>query len=206
MRAFAKGIALAGCFLCVQSVLAGTGASANYTSGPGTIDTYQYNFNLTNTGDTQISVFWYAWDDSGLNFLPSIPDNVQASDGWYGYPTESYGGGGYTYGIEWYDYGAPALMPGDTLSGFSFESNDTPDVLASISDVTPINPGDPPFPVSSSFVYMNFPAQQDGDPGFQFVATPAPEPTAVGLLALGTMSILARRAKRRQHMVQRLKP
>jgi hypothetical protein len=179
------------------SAHADIGASADITptATPGGPDAYEYDLTLHNTGDTAINTFWYAWDDSGLNFMNQYPDNVSAPYGWY--PNVTYGYDpntfDYTYGIEWYNYYGSPVAAGQDMSGFSFDSNETPQELAGLSDI------DPSFPVGTSFVYMNYPPQQEGDNGFQFVVSPetVPEPTSICLLlAAGAAGIVSLRMKR----------
>lgn len=197
MRIAASTLALAlVAGLGIGKTLAGTQASASVSSGSGTYYPYQYNLTLHNTGDTDIATFWFAWDDSGLNFLPSYPDYINAPSGWYAVLTDNYGVSDTTgYAIEWYGYGT-ALAPGQSLSGFSFESYDSPAVVGGVSPVPPINPGDAPFPVGTSFVYDTYPAEQD--PGFQFVAgaaAAAPEPGTLAALGAGLFGLLLRRRR-----------
>jgi hypothetical protein len=156
------------------------------TATPGGPYAYQYDLTLHNTGDTDINTFWYAWDDSNMNFMTQYPYNTTAPYGWYAIPTYEYDANNdfqYTWGIEWYNYYGSPVSPGQDLSGFGFQSDNTPDELAGLSSNTPINPGDPPFPVGTSFVYQNYPPQQPGDNGFQFVVSPVPEPSTLTLCA-----------------------
>ena len=181
------------------SVFAGIQASAGITSGTGSYYPYQYNLTLHNTGDTSINTFWFAWDDSGLNFLPNYPAYVDAPYGWYAQLIDNSSTGVSDtegWSIEWYNYYGQSIAPGQS-SDFSFESYDSPDVIAGISQVPPINPGDSPFPVATSFVYGTYPAQQD--PGFQFVAgaaaAPVPEPGSLGILGAVGAGLLMRRRR-----------
>jgi hypothetical protein len=189
----AVALGLMGTSSARASIMANVGMTSQQIGGP---YPNEYDLTLHNTGDTPIGTYWYAWDDSGLNFLPSYPYNITAPANWFGTVTYSYDSSfNYTYGIEWYSFSPNQLAPGQSLSGFSFQSTDTPDILAGISSVTPINPGDPPFPVGTSFVYMNYPAQQPGDSGFQFVASPAPEPASVGVITAALGGLLLRRRR-----------
>jgi len=173
-------------------------ASATITNSQGYYYPYHYDITLQNTGDTPIATFWFAWDDSGLNFLPSYPYPISSPSGWYPYLTDNYGVSSVPgYGVEWYAYGTP-MAPGDSLM-FSFESYDSPSVINNISSVPPVRPGDSPFPVTTSFVYQQFPAQQANDPGFQFVVSPpappapVPEPASLALLVTSAVLLLMRR-------------
>lgn len=138
---------------------------------------YQYNIILHNTGDTTIGTLWYAWDDSGLNFLTTHPTNITSPTGWSAFTT-----GGGPYGIEW--TGSSALLAaGGSLSGFSFRSTDTPAFVAGTSF-------DPSFPVGTTFAYIN---GAFGDAGYQFTVAPVPEPTSLAFFVVGGLGLLARR-------------
>src|SRR5215471_7413346 len=58
--------------------------STTSTSAP-----YDYSVKVTNTGDTDIGTFWFAWTPPGqpieYSFLPSIPTPTNEPSGWYGY-------------------------------------------------------------------------------------------------------------------------
>jgi len=49
--------------------------SAGITSQTGTVDAYRYDLTLHNTGTTNIGTFWFAWDDSALNFFTVKSDS-----------------------------------------------------------------------------------------------------------------------------------
>jgi hypothetical protein len=151
--------------LCVQSVnlCAGTlSASATFTDTQVSPGVFQYDLTLNNTGTTDVGTFWFAWVP-GEGFMTSAPTDVQAPSGWTDTITNSGGA------IQWLDSGA--LGQGMSQSGFEFDSTLAPSELA----------GD-----ATSFVYIGAPF---GDPGLEFVATPAqgsvPEPATILLTALG---------------------
>lgn len=139
---------------------------------------YQYDISLHNTGSTTIGTLWYAWDDSGLNFLAAHPTNITSAAGWTALTT-----GAGPFGIEWSHASAALLASGDSLSGFSFRSTDTPAFMAGLSS-------DPSFPVGTTFVYIN---GAFGDLGYQFTTAPVPEPTSLAMFAVGGMGLLRRR-------------
>ncbi len=78
-------------------------------------------------------------------------------------------------------HGGDELTPGESLSGFMFDSTLTPQDLAGLSS---IHPGTP---ILTSFTYSGAPFS---DPGFSFVVTEAaaataPEPTTCFLFGEG---------------------
>src|SRR5262245_24966992 len=133
--------------------LSGTGTLVSYAQPAGN---YVNTLFIQNTGTTTVGTFWFAWVP-GADFLPSLPTNVTAPPGWNGYVI----GGIYdSYSIEWYAYDASYdLQPGQTLSGFGFTSNDSPQVLQGLS------PAFPRYYCTDSFLYVGFP---QADPGYQF--------------------------------------
>ena len=150
--------------LAFQSRASGSpGATARYSAtqlGPGQ---YQYAITLTDTGTTPIGTFWYAWSPAG-NYLPSPPSQVASPLNWSGSSMTGYYDGS---SVLW-TTGSP-LQPGQSLSGFSFQSPDSP---ASIAGTSPFFPD---APVNTSYVYSGGPFS---DAGFQIVASPVPEPAA----------------------------
>jgi len=158
--------------LCVQSVnlCAGTlSASATFTDTEVSPGVFQYDLTLNDTGTTGVGTFWFGWVP-GDGFMTVAPTAVQSPTGWTEMVTN--GGGA----IQWVDSGA--LSPGSSQSGFEFDSTLTPSQLEGPSVI-------PSDPVDTSFAYIGAPF---GDPGFQFVATPAataPEPATILLVALG---------------------
>ena len=169
---------------CIPSVnlVAGTlSASATFTDtevGPGV---FEYDFTLNDTGTTNVGTFWFAWVP-GFGFMTVAPTAIASPTGW----TESVTNEGGA--ILWTDTGA--LSAGSSQSGFEFDSTLTPAQLEGPSAAIPADP------VATSFVYIG---ARFGDPGFQFVATPAgttPEPGTILLTALG-MGIVTLTARKR---------
>jgi len=159
--------------LCVQStnLCAGTlSATATFTDTQVSPGVYQYDLTLNDTGTTSIGTFWFAWAP-GFGFMTAPPTSIQSPLGW----TENITNGGGA--IQWLDSGA--LAQGGSQSGFVFDSTLTPSQLEGPSVI-------PTDPVATSFVYIGAPF---GDPGLQFVATPAqaavPEPATILLTAAG---------------------
>jgi len=180
-------LAAAFVFLGTANLHAGILATATYTSAPAGANGFQYDLTLTNTGTTTIGTFWFAWIP-GAGFLSSAPTNVVNPTGWNDILTNA------SAAIQWTST-TSLLMPGQTLSGFMFDSQETP---AQLLGTVPsgLGAGDP---VTTSFVYIAAPL---ADPGAQFVATPAaasatPEPTTFALFggALG-LCLLGRKLAR----------
>ena len=123
--------------------------------------------------------------------MNSSPTDVTTPAGW----TDAITNGGPTdgYAIQWVAGAADVVTPGNTLSGFSFESSVSPTELAGNS---PFYPGEPEL---TSFVYSGAPFS---DAGFSFAvqeqsaAAGTPEPASVGLMLIGVSGLLVY-AKRR---------
>jgi hypothetical protein len=156
-------------------------ASATLTSQPLGANAYEYSLDLHNTGSTNIGTFWFAWIPN-YDFLPSAPTAVSAPAGWTGATVQDGFLGGYS--IEW--SATTPLAAGQTLSGFTFDTADAPEVINGISNFAG-------FPVRTSYVYIG--ASQT-DPGSQFTATVVtPEPSTIALLALGCGILFTRRRR-----------
>jgi hypothetical protein len=161
--------------------------SAVITSTPVGTD-FDYSITLTNSSATStIGTFWFAWVP-GKDFLPTDPFNITTPADWTDVVTH----GGATDGFAMQFVAAPGalLAPGSSLSGFGFESSDSPSVLAGNS------PFYTTFPSLTSFVYAAAPF---GDPGQQFLVTSVPEPSSLvlGIFAFATSAGYLRFKKRK---------
>jgi hypothetical protein len=152
-------------------------ASAVISSTQLTPTTLQYTIDLTDAGTTNIGTFWFSWIP-GEGFMDAAPLSISAPANWTPLQTDgpppSDG-----YSIQWVAQTGDELTPGESLSGFMFDSTLTPQDLARVST---IHPG---APVLTSFAYSAGPFS---DPGVQFVVTEAavaPEPAAFLLFAIG---------------------
>lgn len=174
----------------VTSIRASEMAQATISSTQINSTTWQYDISLDDVGTTDLGTFWFSWVP-GEDFMPSSPTDILSPSDWTEIVT--HGGPSDGYAIQWVDDGA-LLTPGNTLTGFEFDSNVSPTTMA----------GDSPFytstPILTSFVYGNGPFSDSGD---LFVVTPVsatPEPSTA-LLAFGctmgfiALSVLRRRAK-----------
>ena len=163
--------------LTTPSFATGLSATATYTaaqdaSSPGL---YDYSLTLNNTGTTTIGTLWFAWVPGG-DFLSPSPTGVVAPAGWTDavFPNAATGGSS----VRWVTP-SDLLAAGQSLSGFSFDSTETPAQLLGTFP-SGIGAGDP---ILTSFVYVAAPF---ADPGSQFVATAAtPEPGSLALLSTG---------------------
>ena len=160
---------------------AGISATASYTDTLVSPGVWNYNLTLNNTGTTNIGTFWFGWVP-GAGFLSSAPTNVGLPAGWTDTVTNAGGA------VRWVT-STNFLGAGQSLSGFSFTSAESPSALLLNYTGTGVGAGDP---VTTSFVYIGAPL---ADPGFQFAATPAaatvtPEPGSV-LLTLTGLGLIA---------------
>jgi hypothetical protein len=131
---------------------------------------YHYDIVLSNISQDPVGTFWFAWVP-GMDFLPSMPVNIQPPPSWI-YILN----GGPGYSINFYaNPHEAALQPGDALT-FGFDSMDSPETLAGNS------PFFPTYPILTSVVYTGAPLS---GPEFVFVVESVPEPTTTILFALG---------------------
>ena len=177
-------IVLAAAALAVASWQRAEGAiraSATLTSEQLGANSYQYSLTLTNNGTTPIGTYWFAWLPF-YDLLPSEPTQIGSPTGWNGIPAPDYYG---VASVQWVNTATP-LQPGKSLSGFTFDSPDSPSVISGKSFFAG-------YPVETSYVYMGAP-QAPGDPGFSFTtATVVPEPTGIALLMPAALLLRRRR-------------
>ncbi|HEX4144282.1 MAG TPA: hypothetical protein VHY91_12300 [Pirellulales bacterium] len=159
-------LAIGHCQPLSADVLA-TGEMTAELISPGT---YQYDITLDDIGTTNIATFWYAWIP-GDGFLHSQPTNIVGPAGWGDTVTNS-------YAIRWEDSATP-LTSGNSLSGFQFDSVDTPSQIFGLSQAFPT------MPVGTSVVYAIAPPAGSSD---QLVVTP--ERGTLVLLGVGTLGLL----------------
>ena len=145
-----------------------------------------YSITLNNTGTTTIGTFWFGWVP-GNGFLSATPTNIGTPAGW----TEMTTNGGAA--IQFVT--SMPLTAGSSLSGFTFDSTETPAEL--LSAFTGMEPGTGD-PQSTAFVYSGAPLVGAGD---QFVVTPAtastPEPGTMLLTLTGLILVAMAGSMRR---------
>jgi hypothetical protein len=151
-------------FLSATSTsLAGLSATATISTNSG--EPHGYTINLTNTGDTDIGTFWFAWTPPGqpieYDFLPSPANPTTFPSGWLGYDVPGFPG----YSLEFYNYTGSNIAPGET-GLFEFTTNDSPSTLAGTSLG---------FPITTSVIYAGSPLV--GTAAFVSV-TAVPEPAS----------------------------
>lgn len=146
---------------------------------------FDYTITLTNTGDSDIGTFWFAWTPPDMpaeyDFLPSAPFAINQPTGWFGNSSAGFPG----YSIEYYNYTGSLIAPGDT-GVFQFSSPDSPSTLQESTFG---------FPNTTSFIYADQPEVGDTarvDPVF------VPEPSTYSLLAISSAGLLALLYRRRR--------
>jgi hypothetical protein len=153
-------------------------STATYSVTQLTPGNWQYSFTLNDTGTTNIGTFWFSWKP-GQDYMPTVPANITAPTGWVFQVT---GSNNATDGnaVQWVANAGSAETPGQSLTGFSFDSATTPDQMAGLA-IFHDNP-----PVATYFVYSGAPFS---DAGFSDVAaaaqTQTPEPSTILLSLLG---------------------
>jgi hypothetical protein len=164
-------------------------ATATYTDSQVSPGVFDYSLTLNNTGTTTIGTFWFSWIP-GAGFLSAAPTDITSPTGWNDITTNG------NKAIQWTTT-SDLLAPGDSISGFSFESTETPAQMAGPFLGSGLGSGDPE---TTTFVYIAAPL---ADPGDQITATAevaaTPEPgsmlltlTGLGLVALSLKSRLLR--------------
>ncbi len=165
-------------------------ATGTYTYTEPSAGVYDYTITIDNTGTTDIGTFWFAWVP-GTGFLSAVPTDVTSPTSWTDTIKPATAG---KAGIEWTTTTAD-LDPGDSLSGFSFESTETPAQLLLDFAGSP-GTGDP---VTTSTIALSGTPAAGSD--YSFNLTPSPEPgsmlltlTGLGLVVASLKSRWLRRA------------
>jgi PEP-CTERM motif len=159
----------------------GISATATFTDTPDAslAGVNDYSITLNNTGTTTIGTFWFGWVP-GNGFLSATPTDIGTPAGW----TEMTTNGGAA--VQFVT--STPLAAGSSLSGFTFDSTETPAEL--MSAFTGMEPGTGD-PESTAFVYSGAPLVGIGD---QLVVTAAPaavtpEPSTLALFGTGILGL-----------------
>jgi hypothetical protein len=165
----------------------GITATATFTDtpNPSMAGVTDYSITLNTTGTTTIGTFWLGWVP-GAGFLSATPTDIGTPAGW----TEMTTNGGAA--IQFVT--STPLAAGSSLSGFTFDSTETPAELLSAFTGTGTGSGDPQ---STAFVYSGAPLVGVGD---QFVVTPTaatPEPGTMLLTLTGLVLVAMAGSMRR---------
>lgn len=157
-------------------------ATAQLTAQQLNANSWEYSITLNNTGTTDIGTYWFAWIPN-YDFLPSAPTQIVAPNGgWTPYVVQDGFLGGYS--LEW--VATTALAAGQSLSGFKFDTPDSPSVIDGISNFAGL-------PVETSYVYIG---GSQLDPGHEFATqTATPEPAGLGVVMVAA-GLLGRRKRR----------
>ncbi len=118
------------------------------------------DIDVKDSGTTSVGTLWYSWVP-GRDFLGLSPTNLAAPAGWQVHVTNTGANDGLA--VQWVNNSGP-LGAGQTLSGFSFDSTETPAVLMGNSQFFSGTP------ISTTFIYGGAPFS---DAGFQFNIDPA---------------------------------
>jgi hypothetical protein len=179
-----------GVALAASAHATGIAATATYSYTEPSAGVFDYSLTLHDTGSTTIGTFWFSWVP-GTGFLSAVPTDLTSPTGWTETLKPAAAG---KVGIQWTTT-TNDLDSGMTLTGFSFESTETPAELLLDFGGTGPDAGDR---VTTSTVYAGAPLKGTAD---TFVATPVPEPgtmlfTLTGLIlaAACLKSQLLRRA------------
>ena len=171
--------ALAVTFVC-SPALADWSASSTITRQQLGSGSYEYDLTLTDTGTTPIGTFWFGWVP-GYDLLPHAPASISSPPGWTGTNAPDY------YGIasaQWVNTTNP-LQPGQSLSGFKFDSPDS-NLITGTSSFFGLA-------IEESYVYIGAPQT---DAGFSLSPNAVtPEPASLALFAAPAVLLLRHRLR-----------
>jgi hypothetical protein len=163
-RASARIVAM----LAIAVVTPRTSIAAEQAAGvllyeQGSAGVFHYNIDVKDSGTTSVGTVWYSWIP-GEDFLGIRPTNLVAPPGWTVQVTNLGTSDGFA--VQWINNNGP-LMPGKTLSGFAFDTTQTPAELAGSSPVFSSAA------LSTTFIYSGAPFS---DAGFELNINPTAHP------------------------------
>jgi hypothetical protein len=162
--------------MAVQPLASGTIT----TTATGATNTYALTLSDAAGSPASIASVWAAWVP-GKFFFAATPSSVSSPAGWSG--TTANGG------IQWTaDSSSFDIPAGSTLSGFGFESTESPSLIDGDS------PSFPGTPTMTSVAYDGGILLDTGTT-FAFTPTAVPEPTTLALLAPAAF-VMLRRSRR----------
>jgi hypothetical protein len=178
VRALLVVALLTGAAGMAQAATKASGTISNVDLGGGV---FRYTITLTNVGTTAVKTLWFAWVP-GQDYLATSPTNIVSPAGWSAIITGGAPGDGYA--IQWTTSSAP-LAPGASLD-YSFESTDTPTMIAGNSVFFPSTP------VGTSFVYEGAPFSGGSS---EFVVGVPVSPSAPAAELKGAKSVTTTKSK-----------
>lgn len=152
------------------------------TTATGATNTYALTLSDAASSTTPIGSVWAAWVP-GEFYFTTTPSSVNSPAGWSGTTADG--------GIQWTANSPSFDIPaGSTLSGFGFQSTESP---ALIDGDSPSFPGTP---TMTSVAYEGGLFSDNGTT-FAFTPTAVPEPTTLALLAPAAFMVLRRSRRAR---------
>ncbi len=166
-----------------SAALAPTASGTGLETASGALNTYALTLTDSASSPSPIGSVWEAWIP-GKFYMTSAPSSITAPTGWTSNLTS--GGGG--FGIQWVASSAAFDVPiGGSLSGFGFQTPDSPTSIFGNSSVVPGTP-------TLTSVAYDAGLFSDSGTTFAFTQSAVPEPVSLALLTPAAL-LLRRRAR-----------
>jgi hypothetical protein len=164
-----------------------TASATIQLTSSGSLNSYALTLNDSVFSLSPVGTFWFAWVP-GEDLMSFSPTNITSPPGWTPYVENGYYSGGHS--IEWMANSAGAdVLIGGSLQGFGFSSAETPDMLASNSQIFPSTP------TLTAYMYSGGPFS---DAGTQLVVSEVVAPEPVSIAAMAPLAVLLCRRSRTQ--------